>query len=44
MAKVLDGNFDDKPVTYRQTGKSTKAEELNDFYNMAASWAEGGDG
>ena len=44
MAKVLDGNYDDKPVTYRQTGKSTKAEELNDFYNMAASWAEGGDG
>ena len=44
MAKVLDGNFDDKPVTYRQTGKSTKAEELNDFYNMAASWAEGGGG
>lgn len=44
MAKVLDGNYDDKPVTYRQTGKSTKAEELNDFYNMAASWAEGGGG
>lgn len=44
MAKVLDGNYDDKPVTYRQTGKSTKAEELNDFYNMAASWAEGCDG
>ena len=41
MAKVLDGNFDDKPVTYRQTGKSTKAEELNDFYNMAAEWAKG---
>lgn len=41
MAKVLDGNFDDKPVTYRQTGKNTKAEELNDFYNMAAEWAKG---
>lgn len=41
MAKVLDGNFDDKPVTYRQTGKSTKAEELTDFYNMAAEWAKG---
>lgn len=41
MAKVLDGNYDDKPVTYRQTGKSTKAEELNDFYNMAAEWAKG---
>ena len=41
MAKVLDGNYDDKPVTYRQTGKNTKAEELNDFYNMAAEWAKG---
>jgi len=41
MAKVLDGNYDDKPITYRQTGKSTKAEELNDFYNMAAEWAKG---
>lgn len=41
MAKVLDGNYDDKPVTYQQTGKSTKAEELNDFYNMAAEWAKG---
>lgn len=42
MAKVLDGNYDDKPVTYRQTGKTTKAEELNDFYNMATDWAKGG--
>lgn len=41
MAKVLDGNYDDKPVTYRQTGKTTKADELNDFYNMAAEWAKG---
>ena len=41
MAKVLDGNYDDKPVTYRKTGKNTKAEELNDFYNMAAEWAKG---
>lgn len=41
MAKVLDGNYDDKPVAYRQTGKSTKAEELTDFYNMAAEWAKG---
>ena len=41
MAKVLDGNYDDKPVSYRQTGKMTKAEELNDFYNMAAEWAKG---
>ena len=40
MAKVLDGNYDDKPVTYRQTGKSTKAEELNEFYKMAQEWSE----
>lgn len=40
MAKVLDGNYDDKPVTCRQTGKSTKAEELNEFYKMAQEWSE----
>lgn len=40
MAKVLDGNYDNKPVTYRQTGKSTKAEELNEFYKMAQEWSE----
>lgn len=40
MAKVLDGNYDDKPVTYRQTGKNTKAEELNEFYKMAKEWSE----
>lgn len=44
MAKVLDGNYDDKPVTYRQTGKNTKADELNEFYHMAADWSEGNDG
>lgn len=45
MAKVLDGNYDDKPVSYRpgnQYGKQSKAEELNNFYNMAADWAESG--
>lgn len=40
MAKVLDGNYDDKPVSYRQTGKNTKADELNDFYTMAENWSE----
>ena len=43
MAKVLDGNYDDKPVSYRSGnnyGKQSKADELNDFYNMAADWAE----
>lgn len=43
MAKVLDGNYDDKPVSYRtgnQYGKQSKADELNDFYNMAKEWSE----
>ncbi len=43
MAKVLDGNYDDKSVTYRtgnQYGKQSKADELNDFYNMAKEWSE----
>lgn len=40
MAKVLDGNYDDKLVTYRITGKQSKAEELDDFYAMAREFAE----
>ena len=31
-----------KPVTGRPTGRQTKAEELDDFYHMAADWAKGG--
>lgn len=41
MAKVLEGNYDDKTVTFRPTGKhQSKAEELDDFYAMAKGWAE----
>ena len=42
MAKVLDGNYDDKPVTYGTTGRRTKADELDEFYKMAVAF--GGDG
>ena len=42
MAKVLDGNYDDKPVTYWKTGRRTKADELDEFYKMAVTF--GGDG
>ena len=46
-AKVLDGNYDDKPVSTVSSGnygfKNNKAKELDDFYNMASSWAEGGE-
>lgn len=45
MAKVLDGNYDDRPQGQKQqaTGgypKQSKAEELNEFYAMSAKWAE----
>ena len=40
MAKVLDGNYDDKLVTYRIPGKQSKAEELDDFYQMAEEWSK----
>ena len=41
MAKVLEGNYDDKDITYRPSGnKQTKAEELEGFYAMAREWSE----
>lgn len=42
MTKVLEGNYDDKLVSYRPvgSGKQTKAEELDQFYQMAKGWAE----
>ena len=42
MAKVLDGNYDNKPVSRPTYQKQTKADELDDFYKMASAWAEGG--
>ena len=43
MAKVLDGNYDNRPTTVKQSfyQKPSKAEELDDFYDMARRWAEG---
>jgi len=47
MAKVLDGNYDNRTNSgkgnFNGYQKQTKAQELDDFYNMAASWAEGGE-
>lgn len=44
MAKVLDGNYDDKAGSpgpnHHPYHKQSKAEELDDFYKMAAEWSE----
>ena len=37
IAKVLDGNYNNRGT---QTYKNTKAQELDDFYNVASGWAE----
>lgn len=39
IAKVLDGNYNNKP-TNSSYNANTTAQELDDFYNMASSWAE----
>ena len=41
MAKVLDGNYNNK-TSSQHTNNST-AQELDDFYKMASSWAESED-
>lgn len=41
MAKVLDGNYDNRAGN--NASRNKKAQELDDFYNMAADWAEGGE-
>ena len=41
MAKVLDGNYENKIGNRNTYQKQTKADELDDFYRMAAEWAEG---
>lgn len=38
MAKVLEGNYSNKVSA--PAGKSTTAQELDDFYSMASNWAE----
>ena len=44
MAKVLDGNYDDRAGSpgpnHQPYCKQSKAEELDDFYRMAAEWSE----
>lgn len=44
MAKVLDGNYDDRAGSpgpdHQSYRKQSKAEELDDFYKMAAEWSE----
>lgn len=41
MAKVLDGNYDNRKQT--QPSRNDKAQELDDFYAMASAWAQGGE-
>lgn len=40
MAKVLDGNYDNKPVYSKGKPTNKTAEQLDSFYNMASQWAE----
>ena len=43
MAKVLDGNYENRKGTSQKPYKNnSKAEELDEFYTMASEWAEGG--
>lgn len=48
MAKVLDGNYDNRAQSQylqaRNPVKFTKADELNEFYEMGQRWASGGGG
>ena len=38
IAKVLDGNYNNR--TNQHSSNNSVAQDLNDFYNMASSWAE----
>lgn len=42
MAKVLDGNYDNKSCSRNQAPNKT-AQQLDDFYDMAARWAAEGE-
>ena len=39
IAKILDGNYDNR---VQQPSSNKTAQQLDDFYDMAARWAEGG--
>ena len=41
MAKVLDGNYDNKSRPQSAPRKNDKAQELDDFYKMMADWVDG---
>ena len=41
MAKVLDGNYDNKSKSQPTPRKNDKAQELDDFYKMMADWVDG---
>ena len=41
MAKVLDGNYDNKSRPQPVPRKNDKAQELDDYYKMVADWVEG---
>lgn len=41
MAKVLDGNYDNKINSQPTPRKNDKAQELDDYYKMVADWVEG---
>ncbi len=46
MAKVLDGNYNNKTnnqVQHNSYNNNSVAQELDNFYNMASSWAESED-
>lgn len=43
MAKVLDGNYDNRTENTRKQPGNNTAQQLDDFYAMASNWAEGGE-
>ena len=44
IAKILDGNYNNHGSTQGSSTKTyNKAQELNDFYNVASTWAENED-
>lgn len=40
IAKILDGNYNNTKANTSQYKANTKAQELNDFYNVVSSWAD----
>ena len=44
MAKVLDGNYDNRPGAAENKPINKTAQELDDFYNMVADWVEDKEG